>query len=324
MFTNRGDMPVNNVQHRLLYRIAQAYYIDGLTQQQIAKRLGLSRPKVSRLLSQAREGGIVHFTLVPPPSGLADLEHELEKKYDLTEVVIVSVSDPKDTDLVKRELGPLAAECLVRRIQGDEVIGIAWGMTIQALVDALSYERLPNVTIVQILGGLGSMGAREHSVELARSLARRLGAKLRLMPAPGIVSTPEAAQILRADRGIADALALAKGADIALVGIGILEPDTILLRDGTILTQEDIDLLREVEAVGDIGLRYIDADGKPLDLEINKRMIGLTLEQIKAIPLVIGVAGGEAKDEGIRAALRGDILDVLVTDQATAQKLLEA
>jgi DNA-binding transcriptional regulator LsrR (DeoR family) len=128
--------------------------------------------------------------------------------------------------------------------------------------------------------------------------------------------------VLRSDTQIAETLKLAAQADIALVGLGIPSPDTILLRDGTILTQEDLAILKETGAVGDIGLRYIDANGVPLELEINARMIGLTLEQIKAIPRVIGVAGGEAKYQVIRAALQGDILDVLITDHVTAQRLL--
>jgi len=316
-------MPVSKDHHRLLYRIAQAYYFDDLTQQQIARRFGLSRPKVSRLLSQARDEKIVHVTLVPPPSGMADLEHALERQYGLAEAVVVPVSDPQDLATVKRELGPAAAECLLRSIRGDEVVGIAWGMSIMAAVDALPFKSWPDTTIVQITGGLGPAGELEHSAELARSLAQRFNARLRLLPAPGIVSTRAAARALKADKQIAETLDLAAGADIALVGLGILSPDAILLRDGTIIAQEDLRRLRDAQAVGDIGLRYINADGEPLDLEMDERIVGLTLEQIIEIPRVIGIAGGEAKYDMIRAALRGKILDVLVTDHATAQRLLE-
>ena len=315
-------MAISREQHRLLYRIAQAYYFDGLTQQQIAKRFGLSRPKVSRLLQKARDAEIVNITLVPPTSGMADLERELEGKYGLEEMVIVSVSEPQNLTSVARELGPAAAECLVRRISGKEVVGIAWGTTILALVDALPFKSWPEVTIVQIMGGLGPVDELEHSTELARSMAQRFNARLRLVPAPGIVSTREAAQVLKSDKWIAETLALAAKADIALVGLGVPVPDAILLRDGSIITQKDLELLKEAGAVGDIALRYIDVYGRPLNVEINERIIGLTLEQIGNIPLVIGVAGGAAKYEMIRAALRGKILDVLVTDHATAQALL--
>ncbi|MGQ9626788.1 MAG: sugar-binding transcriptional regulator [Anaerolineae bacterium] len=315
-------MAISAEQHRLLYRIAQAYYVDGLTQQEIAKRFGLSRPKVSRLLQKAREEKIIITTFVPPPSSMADLERELERKYGLKEMVIVPVSNPKNLTAVARELGPSAAECLVRCITGRETVGTAWGTTILAIVDALPFKSWPNVTIVQIMGGLGPVDDLEHSAELARSMAQRFNAKFRLVPAPGIVSTREAAHALKSDRRIAETLALAAKADLALVGLGVPLPDAILLRDGSIITHKDLELLKEAGAVGDIALRYIDAYGRPLDLELNERIIGLTLEQIKNIPRVIGVAGGEAKYEMIRAALRGRILDVLVTDHATAQALL--
>lgn len=315
-------MAVSREQHRLLYRIAQSYYVDRLTQQQIAKRFGLSRPKVSRLLRQARDAGIVNITLVPPASGMADLERELERKYGLEEVVVVSVSDPRDLTAAARELGPAAAECLVRSIRGHEIVGITWGITMLAVVDALPFKSWPNVTIVQIMGGLGPVDELEHSTELAQRAAQRLNARLRLLPAPGVVSTRAAAQALKSDNQIAETLALAARADIVLVGLGVPSPDAILLRDGTIITQKDLELVEEAGAVGDIALRYVDAYGAPLDLEINERIIGLTLEQIKEIPRVIGVAGGEAKYEIIRAALRGKILNVLVTGHATAQALL--
>jgi len=315
-------MAVSREQHRLLYRIAQSYYVDGLTQQRIARRFGLSRPKVSRLLQKARDERIVNTTLVPPPSGMADLERELEHEYGLEEVVIVSVNDPQNLPAVKRELGPAAAECLVRSISGNEVVSIAWGLSILAMAEALPFKSWPNVTIVQLLGGLGPVDEMEHSAELTRTVAQRLNAQLRLVLAPGVVSTRAVAQALRSDKQISETLALAARADIAVVGLGILSPDTILFRDGTIVTQKDLEILKEARAVGDIALRYFDGDGTPLTLEVNERTIGLTIEQIKKIPRVIGIAGGEAKYGIIRAALRSNVLDVLVTDHATAQKLL--
>jgi len=316
-----SDMAISREHHRLLYRIAQSYYADGLTQQQIARRFGLSRPKVSRLLQRARDEKVINITLVPPPSGMANLERELERKYGLEEVIIVAVSDPQDTANVKRELGPAAAECLVRCISDNEIVCIAWGLSILAMSDALPFKSCPGVTIVQMLGGLGPVDELEHSAELTRRVSQKLNARLRLLPAPGIVSTPAAAEALKADKQIAETLALAARADIAVVGLGVLQPDTILLRDGMIVTPGDLETLKAAQAVGDVALRYLDAHGNPLDMEINDRVVGLTLEQIKVIPRVIGIAGGTAKYGIIRAALRGGILDVLVTDHATAQAL---
>jgi DNA-binding transcriptional regulator LsrR (DeoR family) len=315
-------MPVTGEQHRLLYRIAQSYYLDGLTQSQIAKRFGLSRPKVSRLLQKGRENGIINITLTPPPGGIADLERELEQKYGLEEAVIVQVSDPQDRSAVVNELGPAAAECLLRCLSGNEIIATAWGTSILAMVDALPLRSWPEVTVVQMLGGLGPVDAVDHSAELTHRIAQKLGAKLRLLSAPGIVGTRDIAGALRADPQISRVLEVAGQADIALVGLGVPTPDSLLLRTGTILNDQDLGLLQDARAVGDIALRYLDSNGSPLELEINERLIGLTIEQIIDIPRVIGIAGGVLKFEIIRAALRGKILDVLVTDVDTAQRLL--
>jgi DNA-binding transcriptional regulator LsrR (DeoR family) len=316
-------MTIDPDEHRLLYRIAQAYYSNGQTQQEIARRFGLSRPKVSRLLQKARDARIVHITLVPPSGGLADLERHVEERYSLEEVVLVRCSDPHDSDLVALELGAAAADCLVRSLTEGSVLGLAWGRSILAMVDALPVHPFLDLTVVQVSGGLGPVGAVEHSAEVARRAAQKLGARLRLLPAPGIVSSVEAARALRDDYQISQVLNLAAQATVAVLGLGVPAPDSVLLRDGNIISPADLTSLQASGAVGDLALRYVDAEGRPVDLEFNERIIGLTLEQIARIPRVIGVAGGVAKREIVLAALRAGILDVLVTDQATAEGLLE-
>lgn len=315
-------VPVSELEHRLLYRIGQAYYEDGLTQERIAARFGLSRPKVSRLLQKARAEKIIDVILVPPSLDMAGMERALEQRYGLEEAVVVPVAHPEDSAEVTRTLGPAAAECLTRCISGHEVIATAWGTSILAMVDALPYKSWPGVTVVQMLGGLGLMGHLEHSVELTQRIAQRLGARLRLLPAPGIVASQEMAGAFRSDPQIAQVLDLAAQANIALVGLGVPSPDSLVLRTGNILSQRDLELLQVSGAVGDISLCYLDAEGRPLELELNARLVGLTLEQIARIPRVIGIAGGVAKQAIIRAALRGKFLQVLVTDLWTAQSLL--
>ncbi len=312
-------MHLDREAHRLLYRIAQAYYGDGDTQQQIARRFGLSRPKVSRLLQKARDAGVVNIALVPPRGGLADLERAVEQRYGLEEVVLVAVSDPDDPERVALELGPAAAGCLTRNLAKGAVLGLAWGRTILATVDALPAYPVVGSTVVQLNGGLGPVGALEHSTEVARQVAQKLGARLRLLPAPGIVSSSEAAAALRADSHISEVLEQAAAADVALVGLGVPTPDSVLLRDGHILTPADLERLQAAGAVGDLILRYIDSKGEPLNLELNDRIIGLTLAELSRISRVIAVAGGTVKHGIVHAALRGGWLDVLVTDQVTAE-----
>ncbi|MBN1249132.1 MAG: sugar-binding transcriptional regulator [Anaerolineae bacterium] len=315
-------MQISQEEHRLLYRIARAYYGDGQTQQEIAGSFGLSRPKVSRLLQRARDAGVVNITLVPPSAGLADLERELEARYGLSEASLVRVSDPDDSDLVARELGPAAAECLLRSVGDGSVIGLAWGRTILAMVEALPSQSFAGATVVQLNGGLGPVGALEHSTEVVRQVAQKLHAHLRLLPAPGMVSSVAAANVLRADYQISDVLQLAARSDVAVVGLGVPTPESVLLRDGNIVSEEDLQALQAAGAVGDVLLRYMDVDGNPVGLSLNQRIIGLSLEQLARIPRVIAVAGGTAKRQIIRAALKAGFVDVLVTDHQTAESLL--
>jgi DNA-binding transcriptional regulator LsrR (DeoR family) len=306
---------------RLLYKIAKAYYEDGLTQEQIGERVGLSRIKVSRLLHQARETRIVQITVVPPQASNADLERRLEARYGLDEAVVVSPSS-QDAQTVVRELGPAAADCLVRCLRGDEVLGLTWGTTMLSVVEALPAQSWPRMHIVQMLGGLGQPDAEVYGADLARRVAASFGAKLRLVPAPGIVSSKMVRDALLADRQISSTLELGASADIALVGIGRPVPGSVVMRSG-ILDEAELADLEARGAVGDIALRFFDADGLPVEHEICERIIGLDLHEIRAIPRVIGIAGGAEKYVVIRGALRGELVDVLVTDEANAIRLVE-
>jgi DNA-binding transcriptional regulator LsrR (DeoR family) len=308
---------------RLLYKIARAYYIDDLTQAKIAKRFGISRPNVSRLLKRAREEKIVQITLSPLVGGYADLEQELEARYGLDEAVVVPAADYDAAAQIVRDLGAAAADYLVRCLRGDEVLGLSWGTTLLATVDALPAKSWPDLQVVQILGGLGSPEAETHGTDLARRTASAFGARLHLLPAPGIVASKAVRDALLSDPQIYDTLALAACLDVALVGIGAPTPDSVVMRTGTILSQAELEQIKRQGAVGDIALRFFDENGQPIDTEMNDRIVGITLDELRRIERVIGVAGGRDKFEVIRGALRGKLITTLVTDNVTAQKLTQ-
>ena len=158
---------------RLIYKMAREYYENQLTQDEIAKKFGLSRIKVSRLLKQARKEQIVSITVSPPPGLLADLEGGLEKKYNLEEVRVVQCEPGSSQDSIVSQLAPYAAECLLRRIHGNEVIGVSIGKTIMSVVNRMPAVHLPEVQIVQMNGGLGHIVTPEQSAELARQMASK-------------------------------------------------------------------------------------------------------------------------------------------------------
>lgn len=310
---------VDNENYRLLYKIAKAYYDDQLTQQEIGERFGLSRVKINRLLSKAREQKIVQIQVVPPESSDTELEREIEERCGLKEVILVPSADSHESLL--RNLGEGAATYLKRILTGKEVVSITWGTSLFAMVEALSPINTPDIRVVQMLGGLGDPDADVHGAEIVHRLAQLLQAKPRILFSPGIVGSVEVRKALYADVQVADTLRLAAQADIALVGIGTLGRHSLLVRAGTVLSSADIKRLQVRKVAGDIALRFFDINGKPLEDELNERIIGLTLEEIHKIPRVVAVAGGTEKYDAICGALRGRYIDVLVTDHPTAGRL---
>jgi DNA-binding transcriptional regulator LsrR (DeoR family) len=306
---------------KLLYKVAKAYYDDGLTQQQIGAKLGLSRIKVSRVLRTARVEKVVQISLIPPQESNADIERQLELVYGLKEALVVTPS-AEATATVVEELGIVAARCLTRGLQGDEVIAVSWGTSVLSVVNALGQTDFPDVRVVQLLGGLGELEAQTHGADLARRMAQSLGAKPRLLHAPGIVKNAVVREALVKDPQVADTLDLAQRADIALVGIGVLEPRATLLSSGNTLTTAEIEDLKAQGAVGDIALQFFDQRGAAVKHPIDRRIVGPDLERIKAIERVIGVACGPEKVRAIRAALLGGLINVLVTDDRTAGAVL--
>lgn len=305
----------------LLYKLARDYYQKQMTQQEIARKYGISRIKVSRLLQQARFKGIVEISLMAPPSGFAELESELADRFSLDEVVLAP--EESDGEQLLPALGRAAADYFVRSVEGGETVGLTWGTALSAFVQALPAENFPQMRIVQMLGGLGSPEAEAHCSGLVGRMAAKLNALGRILPAPGIVAIPEVREALLSDANIAAGLEMASRADLAFVGLGIADPESVLIREGSILNPEEAGRLKEAGAVADISLRFFDDRGCAVEDPVDKRVIGLSLEEIQGIPRTVGVAGGVRKREAVLAALRGSLVDVLITDIATGRWLAE-
>lgn len=313
----------NPVDLRLLSKVSKLYYEQKLTQQEIAERLRLSRPKVSRLLQQAHDEGLVQITVLSPPGGYADLEQKLEQTFHLKEVVVVEVDEGISQDGIVRELGVAAADYLLRTVEDGDVIGVSWGTTLNAMVNAIQPFEVEDCHVVQLIGGLGAPEAEVHATALCRRIARLLSARLTLIPAPGIVDDLKAKQILLSDSHIQNAFALFPHVTVAYVGIGVPTPDSVVMRDGTILSQSELEQLLARNAVGDIALRFFDVWGRPVRSDLDNLVVGITLDQLKSIGRVVGVAGGMKKLNAILGALRGHWINVLITDNVVARALCE-
>jgi DNA-binding transcriptional regulator LsrR (DeoR family) len=311
---------------RLLVKIAHLYYEQELTQSEISSRLRLSRQKVQRLLREARDQGVVRINIRPVIGAHTELEKSLEQRIGLHEAIVVETAAYDEQSVVTREIGAGAAEYLLRVLQPHDVIVISWGSSLLGMVESLQANGtlvgIEGVTVVQGLGGLGDPINETHATELTRSLAKVLGGQALLLPAPGVAGTLAARQAFQNDPFVARALKQGARANLALMGIGAPRPDSILCRQSTIVSWPDIAKLQKQGAVGDINLRYYDDHGFPVTSDLDNRVIGLTLEEIRKIERVVGVAGGSDKFAAIKAALKRNIVDILVTDHMTAQRLL--
>ena len=308
---------------RLLVKVARFYYEDGLNQDAITARLGLSRSKVSRLMAQARETGIVQIIVVEPDDLSLDIESRLEERFGLEEALVVE-SQPADSQAqVSRAVGNAAAGYLARAISRRSTIGMCWGDTLRHMVAGLALQRYPDAQVVQIIGGIGQPDAEVHATELCRTMARTLDCRLTLLPVPGIVADQRTREALLSDVHVQRAVEAFDDLDIAFVGIGAPTRDSVTMRDGSIITRAELDGMLRRGAVGDIALRYYDSSGECIESDINERIIGMTLEQLKQVPRIVGVSGGPQKVAAIRAALKGELVNVLITDSVTAENLLE-
>jgi DNA-binding transcriptional regulator LsrR (DeoR family) len=183
--------------------------------------------------------------------------------------------------------------------------------------------RKPGVQVVQILGGVGNPGAEMHAARLTGRLARLVNGKATFLPAPGIVGSPASLNVLLADPYVNEAMALFQQVSLALVGIGTVEPSELLAESGNIFSGTELDILRGEGAVGDILLHFFDEYGQPIETSLNSRVISMSLPQLQQVDRAVGVAGGRRKQEAILGALRGNLINVLITDCYTAKRLLE-
>jgi DNA-binding transcriptional regulator LsrR (DeoR family) len=309
---------------RLIARVARLYYESGLKQPEIARRLQLSQPKVSRLLKQAVDRDIVRITVRVPVGVHAQLEEALESRYRLLEAVVVETSAIDEAQLM-RDLGHAAAFHLETTIQPGDVIGISsWSASLLATVNAMHpVGGGDNVRVVQILGGVGNPAAEVHATQLTGRLAALLNGEQIPLPVPGVVGSSEAREVLERDEHVQRVLELFPDITVALVGIGTVQPSSLLARSGNVFSDEELELVTRAGGVGDICLRFFDEHGRPTRSPLDERVIGVTLDQLRQVPRSIAVAGGERKVTAIKGALSGRLVSHLITDRATAERLLD-
>ncbi|WP_323040071.1 sugar-binding transcriptional regulator [Gemmobacter sp.] len=316
--TSRQRLPSDDQRDHLLVQVAKMYFQLDRTQADIAQALGLTRWQVGRLLSEARETGIVRIEIAPRANRIAALEAALQRHWRLRDAVVV----PSDGDsaLDAGAVAQAAATWLAGLADKPPLIGVSWGRTMAAVARALPAGWNPDAHVVLVNGATALRLTSPGIGTVAESFAQSAGGTATLLPAPAILGRAETRAALEADPVIAAALALARKAPLVIFGMGAME-DSALAASG-FLSETDIAELRRQGAVGDILGRFLTARGAIVDPALDARTLGLRPDTLAMRRHAVGVVSGPAKQAIALAALRARLLNVLVTDEQTARHLL--
>ena len=304
-----------------LARMSYLYFMEGKNQVEVAEAMGLARPMVSRQLKEAEECGIVKIS-VDYPIRSERLEKAFRERFGLANVRILIIEED-EAARAKTLLGMAAARYLQEEVPGLKRIAISWGSTLYEMIKHLDVLPEKGREVVQLIGATGRENNPNDGPLIARGLAERLNARLYLLHAPLIVESELVATALMKDKVVRETLDRANDADIAFVGIGSLEREKNSLFRAGYLMEDELDRIRKAGGIGDTCAQFFDASGRLLDIDINRRVIGLPLAQLAKIPKVIAVTLGPEKVRGILGAMRGHHVNGLITDHSTAQLVLD-
>lgn len=305
---------------RRLHRVLVMHYVEGLSQAEIAKRTGMSHPTVNRLVKEGHERGFVEIRVRSPLQSLFEIEQCLTAGDRLREAIVTpSISDQEEVNLATA--GKAASEFLLSKLKDGDTICVSGGRGVDALIAGLSPTRTYDVTVVPATGGVQGNFFTDVN-HLAAQLARKLQGRAYQIHAPVFAQSREERDVLLSLQSVSEVLERARGAAIALVGVGsVLEKRStyLSLREGDHADGE----AARIGAAGELVAHLLDAQGRLCDYELNERVIGLTLAELAAIPLTIGISTGARKALPIASVLKGGYLDVLATDEATGTRILE-
>lgn len=307
---------------RLMIQVAKRYYHLDMTMSDLSTELGLTRWQASRLLTEARETGLVRIEIVPHTPRLPGLESRFERAFGLKEAVIVPCNTDEDDALVLDAVARAAGQYL-SGLGNIPAIGISWGRTMTAVARRLPPHWNDGVEVVLLNGSMNIRSSGQQTNNVAELFASAGKGSAMLLPVPAVFGHAATKAALEQDPTIAAVLDFAARVPVICFGIGAMVPDSVLIQAGYV-SLEDHERLKQQGAVGDILSRYIDAEGKIVDPELDARTIGISLESCRGRMLSIGVAAGAAKREAILSCLRARYVNVLITDETTAVSLLES
>lgn len=303
----------------LAVRAAELYYEGDKTQDEIGRMLGITRWKVGRLLGYARERGIVRIEIVHPLARRVGLEQALRDRFGLRAAIVV----PAEGDRQAHErVVHATAELLSRLRPAPRLLGVSWGRTLGDVADRLPTEWARGVEVVQVNGGVTPNRRAGTASTTAITIAQKAGGRATLLPSPEILERIETKHAIESDRTVRGVIELAQRATAVLFSAGPADAGSALVESGY-LTVDEVDALARRGAVGDVLGRFIDADGCIVDRALDDRTVGLDLERLRATDTAVLAIAGTAKHPVARAVVANGLCTAIVTDEATAESLLE-
>ena len=302
--------------------MAWFYYKDELTQDEIAKRLSVSRASVGRMLDRARKVGLVSINLNSDHLDAFEVSKQLRQTFGLAEALVIPDHETEAADHagLNARLGLGGAQYMSTHLRPGGTLGVGWGETVARVIASTNFGAVGPVHMVTLTGGVDAY-LRAFLSSKGESVAEGEITSATVIPTPIVASTPELAAALKAEPAIQQVLEQACGVEQAIVGVGTPTADATIVQMGY-LEADDVRTLRDRSVVGDILGQFFDASGQVVRLPIHDRRIGIELSDLTQIPKVVGVAGGLHKVDAILGALRGGYLDVLVTNELAALRLL--
>lgn len=296
------------------------YYQQGLSQAEVATRMGLSRPTVAKLLAHGRERGFVTIEIHDPREDASEIALRLERRFGLACARVAHGPDMTEGEAIE-QVGRVGADVVAQLVRDGMSVGVSWGRTMSALAAHLPRAPRVGVRVVQLKGGASFSERATHDFEIMRSFCEAFGAQPRYLPLPVIFQDTAMLSIVRRDRSIERILEEGRGVDVAVFTVGSLGREALSLNLGQLEDDEVEALLRD--AVGDACSRFFTREGDVALASVDRRTVGITLDELRSRPVRVLVAGGRVKAEALDTALHMGLATHLVVDQDLALALLE-
>lgn len=305
----------------LAVKAAELYFEDHKTQDEIGSLLHITRWKVGRLLSEAREEGIIKIEIVHPSARRLPLERKLRKVFGLVDAIVVPAHADESNTVLRLRAAAAAAEYLAALRPMPQTLGVSWGRTMSEVAEHLKQGWAVGANVVLINGGLSLNGHGTTALDTVALIARKSRGMASLLPSPAILDRVETKKAIENDRFVANVLEIARHANAYLYSAGLVEPSSVLVESGFIAPYK-LEQLIQRGAIGDVVGRFIDASGSIVDPELDACTVGISLEELRSAERAIAVIAGHNKQEVCRVVVSSGLCTVLVTDELTAQFLL--